>query len=113
MLDGVKLFDDPDGADVPDAFVAFTVNVYAVPPVRPDTLNGLLAPVPVKLPGLLVTVYPVMVPVPLGAVNGTEAVVPVSVTVPIVGALGIVNTETAEEADDIFPLTLVAVNVML
>lgn len=42
-------------ADVPLAFVAVTVNVYAVPLVNPETVIG-DAPVPVKLPGLDVAV---------------------------------------------------------
>jgi hypothetical protein len=41
---------------VPAAFVAVTVNVYAVPLVRPDTVIGLVDPVPVILPGEDVTV---------------------------------------------------------
>ena len=45
-----------DDADVPFAFVAVTVNVYAVFGVNPDTTIGELEPVPVKPPGLLVTV---------------------------------------------------------
>jgi hypothetical protein len=42
--------------DVPDEFVALTVNVYAVFPVNPVTVIGDDAPVPVKPPGELVTV---------------------------------------------------------
>jgi hypothetical protein len=47
---GVTELDAADAVDVPLAFVAVTVNVYAVPVVRPDTVIG-LAPVPVKDPG--------------------------------------------------------------
>jgi hypothetical protein len=49
----------PDGelaGPVPEALVAVTVNVYAVPVVNPDTVIGLLAPLAVMLPGLEVTV---------------------------------------------------------
>jgi hypothetical protein len=53
---GVTLADGPDAAELPIAFVATTVNVYAVPFVNPDTVTGLVAPVPVFPPGLDVTV---------------------------------------------------------
>jgi hypothetical protein len=33
---GITVFDTADAADVPIAFVAVTVNVYAVPAVSPD-----------------------------------------------------------------------------
>jgi hypothetical protein len=41
---------------MPDAFVALTVNVYAVPLVKPETVIGEDAPVAVIPPGLEVTV---------------------------------------------------------
>ena len=41
---------------MPLAFVAVTVNVYAVPPVNPETVIGDDEPVPVNPPGELVTV---------------------------------------------------------
>ena len=53
-------FDAADGADVPTAFVAVTVNVYATPDCKPVTLIGEAAPVPVNPPGDEVTVYPVI-----------------------------------------------------
>jgi hypothetical protein len=46
---------------VPVAFVAVTVNVYAVPVVKPETVIGEDVPVPVRPPGLEVTVNPVIV----------------------------------------------------
>ena len=46
----VMLFEAADAADVPLALVAVTVNVYAVAPVKPETVIG-LAPVPVTEPG--------------------------------------------------------------
>ena len=55
-LAGVTLFDAADAAPVPTAFVAVTVNVYAVPLVRPVTVIGEAEPVPVSPPGLEVTV---------------------------------------------------------
>lgn len=53
---GVTLFEAPLAGPVPIAFVAVTVNVYAVPFVRPETVIGEADPVPVKPPGLDVTV---------------------------------------------------------
>ena len=46
----------PDGAEVPPELVAVTENVYGVFAVNPDTVIGEDVPVPVKPPGLLVTV---------------------------------------------------------
>ena len=45
-----------DETDVPLELVAVTVNVYGVFAVNPDTVIGDDEPVPVKPPGLLVTV---------------------------------------------------------
>jgi hypothetical protein len=75
-------------------FVAATVNVYAVPLVKPLTVTGEDEPVPVMPPGDEVTVYPVMAPPPVlaGAVKVTDtAPLPAAVAVPIVGASGIFN----------------------
>jgi hypothetical protein len=90
---GVMLFEAALHGPVPVAFVAFTLNVYAVPTLKPETLNGEDAPVAVKQLGVEVAVYPVIVagnPAQAGAVKGTEAVVlPAEiVAVPIVGAPG-------------------------
>jgi hypothetical protein len=49
------LLEAADAVDVPLAFVAVTVNVYAVLGDSPDTVIG-LAPVPVNPPGLDVAV---------------------------------------------------------
>ena len=46
----------PDAALEPTAFVAFTEHVYVVPLVRPVTVTGETAPVPVSAPGLHVAV---------------------------------------------------------
>jgi hypothetical protein len=54
--DGVTLFDGDDSEPLPTAFVAWTVNVYGVPLVRPVTVIGLAVPVAVLLPGVEVTV---------------------------------------------------------
>ena len=45
-----------DATDVPPELVAVTVNVYGVFAVKPETVIGEDVPVPVKPPGLLVTV---------------------------------------------------------
>jgi hypothetical protein len=39
-VDGVAAADATEAVPVPDAFVAVTVNVYAVPFVRPVTVHG-------------------------------------------------------------------------
>ena len=52
----VTALDIPDALDIPPEFVAVTVNVYTVFDVNPDTIIGEDVPVPVKPPGLLVTV---------------------------------------------------------
>ena len=49
-------FDALEESDVPPEFVAVIKNVYAVLPINPDTVIGEDVPVPVKPPGLLVTV---------------------------------------------------------
>jgi hypothetical protein len=53
---GVTELEGLDAVLVPTAFVAVTVKVYAVPFVKPVTVMGEPLPVPVKLPGLEVTV---------------------------------------------------------
>jgi hypothetical protein len=53
---GVTLFDAADAGPVPAALLAVTVNVYAVPSVRPATTSGLPAPDAVNPPGLEVAV---------------------------------------------------------
>jgi hypothetical protein len=52
----VIVVDALDATDVPPELVAVTVNVYDVFGVNPDTVIGETEPVPVKPPGLLVTV---------------------------------------------------------
>ena len=52
----VTVVDALDATDVPPALVAVTVKVYGVFGVNPETLIGDDVPVPVKPPGLLVTV---------------------------------------------------------
>jgi hypothetical protein len=79
-----------DAGDVPIAFVAVTVNVYAVPLLKPLTVIGDEEPVPVIPLGLDVTVKPVIADPPLfaGAEKVTDAEALPAVAVPIVGASG-------------------------
>ena len=53
---GVIGVDAADGADVPTAFLAVTVIVYAVPLVRPVRVTEVLLLVPVMPPGIAVAV---------------------------------------------------------
>lgn len=111
---GVTLFEDPDVVLLPLALVAITVKVYEVPFVRPDTVIGLDAPLPVIPPGLEVAVNPVIVEPPLLlAVKATEALALPAVAIPMVGAAGTVDgvtlLEPAEEAP--VPNTFVAATV--
>jgi hypothetical protein len=55
------------GALVPTALVAVTVKVYEAPDVKPVTVTGEDAAVPVIDPGDEVAVYPVMADPPLSA----------------------------------------------
>ena len=108
-----------DAEPVPAEFVAVTVNVYAVPAVKPVIA---IVPLPaceidpVIPPGDDVAVYEVIVAPPLevGAVNETFAVVaPVDVAVTDVGELGaptvVAELEALEAAE--VPAELVAVTV--
>ena len=58
-VEGVTELEAEEGAPVPLAFVAVTVNVYAVPFVRPVTYAYVLAVAAVNPPGEDVTVYDV------------------------------------------------------
>jgi hypothetical protein len=57
LTPGVSELDAADASEVIPLLVAVTANVYAVPAVRPVTVIGEEEPVPVRLPGLDVTVY--------------------------------------------------------
>jgi len=81
--------------------VATAVNVYDVPFVKPVTTNGDEAPDAVRLPGLDVTVYPVIAEPPVApAVNATDTCAFPPVTESIVGACGTVVAVTPAEADE-------------
>jgi hypothetical protein len=99
-----------DAADVPDAFVAVTVNVYAVLDCKPATVMGEDDPVPVYPPGEDVAVNDVAAGDNAGKENVTVAApslkalpVPTSVAVTLVGAIG--SKKSFEEAER-FPVFL-------
>jgi len=101
---------------VPLALVAVTVNVYAVPFVRPVIVMGEEDELPVIPPGFEVAVYEVIADPPVApAVNVTDASpdTPAVLAVPIVGACGTVVAVTPAEAADAvdIPYALVAVTV--
>jgi len=105
-----------DAGEVPAALVAVTVNVYAVPLVRPVTV-AVVAPVVVAVlpPGLEVAVYPVTgePPSATGAVQPTSASALPAVAITAVGAPGTVLGVTGALSNDAgeTPTTLVAVTV--
>jgi len=105
-----------DAGEVPAALVAVTVNVYAVPLVRPVTV-AVVAPVVVAVlpPGLEIAVYPVTGEPPLlaGAVHDTTAAALLGVADTPVGAPGTVLGVTGVLAADAVevPAALVAVTV--
>jgi hypothetical protein len=89
---GVTLADGADAADGPTPLLATTVNVYAVPFVRPLTFADNVVPsgvVAVAPPGLAVTVYDVIGEPPLsaGAAQFTVTAPLPAVAVTAVGAI--------------------------
>ena len=119
MVDALGVTDTtPDAKLLPTLLVAVTVQLYAVPLVRLETVIGLPAPAPVLVfePLTQAAVYPVMVapPLELGAVKAMLALALPAVAAPMVGAPGTVAgvTETAEDATPA-PFELVAVTVQL
>jgi hypothetical protein len=101
-----------DAVDVPFAFVAVTVNVYAVFCARPDTEIG-LDPVPVMLEGDEVavnaeTAFPPVAPAVYATVTTPTAV---AFTAPMVGACGTVVAVTDEDALDACPVPAALVPV--
>ena len=112
--------DVPLAEELPIAFVATAVNVYATPSVNPDTAHevALAAAVHVKPPGLEVIVYPVMAEPPLlaGALKFT-VVVPEELLVAdmFVGApgtvAGVTEADAVDESERATPLNAVTENV--
>jgi hypothetical protein len=105
---GVTLLEAADAAPVPRALVAVTLNVYAVPFVRPlTTIDAQGAThVPVAPQGAEVAVNVVMAEPPslAGAVNATVACALPRVAAPITGAPGTVDGVTLFEGADAGPV---------
>jgi hypothetical protein len=112
---GVTAVDGEEATELPFELVATTVKVYAVPFVNPVTLRGELAPVTEILPGLEVTVYPVITlpPVVPGAENETLADDTPAVAITPVGEPGTVAGVTDAEATEAteLPTAFVATTV--
>jgi hypothetical protein len=114
---GVTLFEAAEAAPVPIAFVAVTVNVYAVPFASPLTVIEVhgAAQLPVMPLGDEVAVNEVIAEPPLlaGAVKVTVAWALPAVAAPIVGAPGTVAGVTLFDAAEAGPVPtpLVAVTV--
>jgi hypothetical protein len=112
-VEGVTELLVTDAVLVPVAFVAVTVNVYAVPFVSPVTVIGEPVPDAVKLPMFEVTVYDVIAepPVLAGAVNEIVAEPFPAVAETPVGAPGaLVGTTALLGLDDaLVPIAFVAV----
>ena len=118
---GVTAVDGLDSGPVPTAFVALTVNVYAVPFVSPVTVALVAGGDPVTVVGVCavdpiygVIVYEVIVLPPLlGAVQLTVACAFPAVALAFVGVPGTVTGVTALEGLDagLLPMAFVAVTV--
>jgi len=108
----------PDGTDVapePTSFTAATVNVYAVPFVRPVTVHDVVAVVHVNPPGEDVTKYEVisLAPLEAGAFHATRTEESPNVPTTEVGGAGTLATDIGVDGNeaDPAPATLVAVTV--
>ena len=98
---GVTEADAEDDKELPFEFVATTVNVSAVPPVKPVSVVVRTLPTVTGLPTDGVTVYPVIAdPLEAGAVQETVAeFVPATAETPV-GAPGTVAGVTAADAEE-------------
>ena len=109
---GVTAAEAEDSTLFPTAFVACTVNVYAVPFARPVTEHGLVAQEPVAPPTDAVTVKPVTAEPPLfaAAMNEITAEPLPLIAETVVGGPGTVAGVTALDGDDstLFPTAFVA-----
>jgi hypothetical protein len=115
---GVTAVDATEATELPTALVATTLKVYAVPFVKPVTFIGDVVPVPIKLPGLDVTVYPVttLPPLLVGATNATlaEALPAVATTAvggpgTVFGTAGVTELDATEATE--LPTAFVATTV--
>jgi hypothetical protein len=104
VVDGL---DGSDDADFPPILVAVTVNVYDVLAARPVTAIGLDDPIEIIASGLLVTLYWLIDPFPVGGLKDTFMFVSLT-TVPttLVGGDGTVVTVNVP-VDDV-PAELIA-----
>jgi len=115
--DGTATADASEAVLVPALFVAVTVNVYAVPFVRPVTVHVVRVVAPqVAPPGAAVTRYPLTAapPVSAGAVHTTtELEFTFEPAITVVGTPGTVAGTTAAEAADNTepPDTLIAITL--
>jgi ethanolamine utilization microcompartment shell protein EutS len=115
--DGTIGFDGSDAAPVPDLFVATTLNVYAVPLVRP-VIGHVNKPVVVQnlFPGVAVTLYPVIAAPPseTGVVQviverpDSAAVAPTPIAVP-----GTVDGTAMFDGSDALPVPALFVAVIV
>ena len=119
IVAGVTEADADEAMDVPAAFTAFTVKVYAVPFVNPDIASGLPDVVndvgPPTGVGLGMTMYPVMgvPPVLVGVskeiVAAPEVATATTCSGAVGGAVGVTGVDADEETD--VPMAFVAVTV--
>lgn len=109
----VAVLDAADATDDPTEVVAVTVNVYAVPALRPVTVQLVVGAEQVAPPGEAVAVYDVIEfpPFEAGADQETKAVVAPATAVTEVGAPGpVYGTTPLDAADEMeVPSTFVAV----
>jgi hypothetical protein len=114
---GVTLFEAAEAMLVPRLFVVVTVNVYAVPSVRPDTVTGHVVADACAPPGEAVAVYEVIDAPPLlaGAVQLTVACwSPATAEMPVGGSdgpVGVTALDAAEAEPVETALLAVTVNV--
>jgi len=114
---GVTDADGSDAAEVPPAFVAVAVNVYAVPLVRPDTTHEPEAPtiVHVAPPGDATTVCDVAGHTSIASVTDTLAAPSLMTTLGAAGvlgrAIGVADADAGDAADVPPAFVAVAVNV--
>ena len=114
---GVTGADGSDAAEVPPAFVAVAVNVYAVPFVRPDTTHDPDAPVIVHVapPGDATTVCDVADHTSSASVTDTLAAPSLMTTLGAAGvlgrAIGVADADASDAADVPPAFVAVAVNV--
>jgi hypothetical protein len=101
--------DGADGKPTPRALVAFTVHVYVLPAVRPNTVSGLADPVIAPVPPPLLDVHvavklvialPLFAPAVKLTINGPiDVVVEPEIAFTAVGAAGEPTTTASDDND--------------